>query len=90
MTRMQHQRQALEQANTRLRDYAVTLTVHLAREDHGIRLTVRDDRQGFDPHNLETTGHYGLKGMHERAALSGGALSVESRPGAGTEVQLRI
>ena len=69
---------------------ARTLTVHLAREDHGIRLTVRDDGQGFDPHNLETTGHYGLKGMHERAALSGGALSVESRPGAGTEVQLRI
>jgi signal transduction histidine kinase len=69
---------------------ARTLTVHLARENHGIRLTVGDDGQGFEPHHLETAGHYGLKGMHERAALSGGTLTVESRSGAGTEVQLRI
>lgn len=69
---------------------ARTLTVHLARENHGIRLTIGDDGQGFDPRNFVTAGHYGLKGMHERAVLSGGTLTVKSRSGAGTEVQLRI
>jgi signal transduction histidine kinase len=34
--------------------------------------------------------HWGLQGMRERAKLSGGKLSIRSRPGAGTEVELLI
>jgi len=33
-------------------------------------------------------GHYGLPGMHERAAVIGGRLTVWSEVGAGTEVEL--
>jgi signal transduction histidine kinase len=40
-------------------------------------------RQGID-------GHYGLRGMPERAALIGGKLVVWSEIGAGTEVELRL
>jgi signal transduction histidine kinase len=35
-------------------------------------------------------GHYGLRGMPERAALTGGTLAAWSEVGAGTEVELRI
>ena len=35
-------------------------------------------------------GHYGLRGMPERAALIGGTLAVWSEAGAGTEVELRL
>jgi nitrate/nitrite-specific signal transduction histidine kinase len=35
-------------------------------------------------------GHWGLQGMRERSNLSGGKLSIWSRPGAGTEVELLI
>ena len=33
-------------------------------------------------------GHYGLRGMQERAALIGGKLAVWSEVGVGTEVEL--
>ena len=40
-------------------------------------LEVRDNGKGFDV-KQETKGHYGLVGMHERARLTGGMLSIES------------
>jgi hypothetical protein len=57
------------------------------------RLRVRDDGKGIEPvvlasHGVE--GHYGLRGMPERAALIGGKLAVWSEVGAGTEVELRL
>ncbi len=54
-----------------------------------ICLRVADDGQGFDTHALdkETTGHLGLLGMRERAALAGGSMTVRSAPGEGTTVQ---
>jgi nitrate/nitrite-specific signal transduction histidine kinase len=56
-------------------------------------LRVRDDGQGIDPEvlaNQGREGHYGLRGMTERAALIGGKLAVWSEVGAGTEVELRL
>ena len=57
------------------------------------RLRVRDDGKGIDPDELvraERTGHWGLKGMRERAVHLGGELEVWSEPGAGTEIELRV
>ena len=57
------------------------------------RLRVRDDGVGIDPAVLAgqgIDGHYGLRGMPERAALIGGQLAVWSEVGAGTEVELRL
>ena len=42
-----------------------------------LELEVRDNGNGFDV-KQETKGHYGLVGMHERARLTGGMLSIES------------
>jgi signal transduction histidine kinase len=64
------------------------------RYDHEqFRLRVRDDGKGIDPKvlaNQGIEGHYGLRGMTERAALIGGKLAVWSEAGAGTEVELRL
>ncbi len=63
--------------------------VALRRGGRGWELTIRDDGRGFDP-TVEKAGHYGLRGMHERARRWGGELSLRSRPGAGTEIHVRI
>ncbi|MBP6209785.1 MAG: sensor histidine kinase [Anaerolineales bacterium] len=42
-----------------------------------LQLEIRDNGKGFDV-KQETKGHYGLVGMHERARLTGGMLSIES------------
>lgn len=52
-----------------------------------VRLKIRDDGKGFDPHAV-TSEHLGLGIMRERAEAIGAELSVESRPGVGTEIVL--
>ena len=67
--------------------------VDIRYDDGQFQLRVRDDGKGIDAAvlaNQGVEGHYGLRGMHERAALIGGKLAVWSEPGAGTEVELRL
>ena len=52
-----------------------------------------DDGQGMDPQILKEggiPGHWGLRGMRERADKIGAQLRVVSQAGAGTEIALRI
>jgi len=56
-------------------------------------VSVRDDGVGIEDQDVVASGrkgHWGLAGMRERAAGIGAGLSVRSRPGAGTEVELAI
>jgi signal transduction histidine kinase/ligand-binding sensor domain-containing protein len=55
-------------------------------------LRIRDNGTGIDEQTVSggRLGHWGLEGMRERANLSGGKLSIWSRPGVGTEVELVI
>ena len=58
-----------------------------------LRLRFRDDGCGVDSKILEQGGrpeHWGMTGMRERARNIGARLDIWSRPGAGTEVDLRI
>ena len=55
----------------------------------GITLQVSDDGAGFDPEE-SFSGHLGLKSMRERVARLGGTLRVESTPGEGTTIYVRI
>jgi signal transduction histidine kinase len=66
------------------------LTVSLEYGPAEIALEVRDDGRGFAINNdgTETSGHYGLTGMRERAAAIGGTLEVKSEPDVGTSVRL--
>ena len=52
-----------------------------------IVLSLADDGVGFDP-AAPRTGHYGLRGMQEQAALIGARLRIDSQPGAGTTLTL--
>jgi signal transduction histidine kinase/ligand-binding sensor domain-containing protein len=67
--------------------------VEIRYDDDEFRLRVRDDGKGIDSEVLAARGiegHFGLRGMPERAAVIGGNLTVWSEVGAGTEVELRL
>lgn len=63
------------------------LRVRVDDDGHYWSLTIQDDGQGFEPGELHN-GHYGLRGMRERAEALGGKLTIESHPHEGTIVRL--
>jgi PAS domain S-box-containing protein len=70
------------------------VSVLVEREAEQLRLTVEDDGQGFDVDLVEqapeATQRLGLLGMKERVALLGGTVVLESAPGAGATILVRI
>ncbi len=61
------------------------------RADH-VLLIIEDDGVGFDTVNISSAGDrgLGLAGMRERAALVGGKVVIETQPGEGTTIIVRI
>lgn len=59
--------------------------VTLRHSDEGLRLTIKDDGQGFDP-SAVGPGHHGILGMRLRLEAHGGRLQVLSAAGSGSEV----
>jgi signal transduction histidine kinase len=73
--------------------HAQKVEVEIRYDDGQFRLRVRDDGSGIDPAVLSregSEGHFGLRGMRERATLIGGKLTVWSEVESGTEVELRV
>lgn len=68
---------------------ATHIGVALRREGTGLELAVCDDGQGFDPTRVGQ-GHHGMRNMRERARLLQATLHIESTPGAGTVVRLKV
>jgi signal transduction histidine kinase len=66
------------------------LSVQLEYGPQQIAVDVNDDGQGFVVDQAQPSGHYGITGMRERAAMIGGTLEVISEPGTGTTVRLRF
>jgi signal transduction histidine kinase len=56
---------------------------------HPLVLRVNDDGRGFDVAAVNGSG-FGLTSMRERAEHLGGSLTLSSRPGHGTAVEIRI
>jgi signal transduction histidine kinase len=72
---------------------AKQIEVELRYDERQLRLRVRDDGKGIEPNFLTAegrAGHFGLHGMHERAELIGGKVTVWSAPESGTEIELSI
>ncbi|GAA3455634.1 sensor histidine kinase [Dactylosporangium matsuzakiense] len=81
-------------ANIANHAYAQRVVVRLARTRRGVLVEISDDGTGFavprDLSRLQTAGHFGIVGMAERAANVGGDLHVDSAPGAGTTITVRV
>lgn len=58
------------------------------RDDHGV-LEIDDDGRGFDPSRVRAEGQ-GLRNMRERARTMGGDVIVQSTPGEGTTIEVRL
>jgi len=68
-----------------------TIEVSLQYSPEAVVLRLRDDGTGFVPEAISTEGgHFGLQGMRIRAAKLGAEFTLESRPGAGTFIQLIV
>lgn len=73
---------------------ARTIRVTLGDEPGALRLVVDDDGVGFDPAAVSLSArrgeHLGLLGMTERVRGVGGTIELESRPGEGCRISVRI
>lgn len=73
---------------------ATHVNIHLHYEEKNVRISVFDNGIGFDRDQVQqrrtSRPSLGLAGMEERAALLGGTVTVQSRPGYGTEVEAII
>jgi two-component system CheB/CheR fusion protein len=69
---------------------AKRLSVALAVRDHGLVLSLEDDGIGFAPQAVKGKGGLGLVSIGERARIVGGTLSIDSKPGAGTRISVRV
>lgn len=75
-------------SNARRHSGCRTVWVTCSYDPGELRVSVRDDGQGFESSQPAPTGHWGLIGMRERAASIGARLTVTSAPGSGTEMVL--
>ncbi len=73
---------------------ATAVTVRLAHEDHCVTLEISDNGLGFDPQALQPSNSHGqglgLRGMQERASILGGEFQLQSAPGKGTIITIRV
>ncbi len=85
-----------QEALTNVVRHAQARHVHLSLRcaDGCVIGELRDDGRGFDPASLTTINGdgrgLGLLGMRERVELCGGSLEIDSRPGAGTRLCVRV
>jgi ligand-binding sensor domain-containing protein/signal transduction histidine kinase len=66
------------------------IDVDLVYEAARVSLCVVDDGCGFSAAAQGVEGHYGLRGMRERAREIDGAFVLESSPGAGTRIRVDV
>ena len=68
------------------------ITVEIRYDARQFRLFIRDDGKGVDEETIRGghAGHFGMRGMRERAQVVGGRLEVWSKIDAGTQVELSV
>lgn len=67
--------------------------VYLRVDDDRVDMQVNDDGIGFDASRLNGlvgSGHFGLAGMRERVEIAGGTHRLQSAPGKGTAIRVRL
>lgn len=69
------------------------IEVEIRYDEDQLTLRIRDDGKGIDTAVLEkekAPGHWGLRGMRERSKLIGASFEIWSKPGFGSEIELKI
>ncbi len=72
---------------------ASRIEVSLYRKDDDLAVEVRDDGVGFNPsklHNLDSQSGSGFFNMYERNEYISGNLEIDSSPGNGTSIKLKV
>ncbi|MES2946869.1 MAG: ATP-binding protein, partial [Pseudomonadota bacterium] len=69
---------------------ASRVEVKLERSSDAVYLQVQDNGIGFDLKSPRKPNSLGLMGLHERAHLLKGSLTMSSEPGQGTRIEVRI
>jgi signal transduction histidine kinase len=68
---------------------AKRVDVRVAFEPDELAIDIVDDGRGFTPAEV-TSGGFGLRNMRERVDEVGGSVRVESEPGRGARIQVRV
>lgn len=69
---------------------ASSVEITLAHNDGEISISVRDNGVGFSLESPRKQNSYGLIGMRERVYILGGEVQMESAPGQGTYIEVRL
>ncbi|HEV7490699.1 MAG TPA: ATP-binding protein [Rhodanobacteraceae bacterium] len=68
---------------------ARTIAIRIGSDMHALLLDVVDDGRGL-PQDWQRPGHFGVRGMRERARALGGEIEIENRHEGGTRVHARL
>lgn len=79
-------------ANARKHAAANEVWIRIEQKQGEYYISIEDNGIGFDPNQLmrRDRPYFGLQMMRERAENMGGALDLDSRPGSGTRVTVRV
>jgi signal transduction histidine kinase len=69
---------------------AKKVTARIFADGEMLMLEVSDNGRGFNPKAIENQGGMGIVIMRERSSLMGGNLTIQSNPGEGTRVIVRL
>jgi two-component system nitrate/nitrite sensor histidine kinase NarX len=78
--------------NVRRHTDAHKVSIQCTQSGEQVHISIEDDGGGFSPHQVaeEAGQHFGLQIMRERAESVGGSLELDSKPGQGTHVLVRV
>jgi signal transduction histidine kinase len=84
----------VQESLTNVRKHAAATRVWVSLQTDGkvLEMMIGDDGKGFNPDHLQTKdrSHFGLTVMSERAKEIGAEFNLDSKPGAGTRVIVRL
>jgi PAS domain S-box-containing protein len=76
-------------ANACRHGHSPEVLIELTETDQEVEIRVQDYGVGFDPEKIDEK-RFGLAGIRERARLLRGRVTLESAPGEGTSLQVRL
>ena len=76
-------------ANACRHSHSAQVLIELAETDQDVEIRVQDHGIGFNPDQIDEK-RFGLAGIRERARLLGGRVTLQSVPGQGTLLQVRL